>query len=176
MSDTLRPHGQSASRFPVLHFPSEFAQTLVHWVNDATQPLPPLSPPSPPAFNLSQHQGLSNELALHIRWPKYSSFSFSISPSNEYSGMISFRIDWFGLCSLRDSQESSPASQLETVKLYKCYLVFTPACQPRVIILSDYTNIIPFLHTGGLRYRKINLLRSINSRAGRYHPALLSTC
>jgi hypothetical protein len=51
----------------------------------------PLSSPSPPAFSLSQHQG------LHIRWPKYWSFSCSISPSNEYSDLISFRIDWFEL-------------------------------------------------------------------------------
>ena len=49
--------------------------------------------PPPPAFSHSQHQGFSNELVLHIRWPKYWSFSFSISPSNEYSGLIYFRID-----------------------------------------------------------------------------------
>ena len=49
----------------------------------------------------------SNELALHIRWPKYYSFRFRISPAKEYSGLISFRIDWFDLCSPRDSQESS---------------------------------------------------------------------
>ena len=55
-----------------------------------------LLPPSPLALNLYQHQGLPSELALCIRWPKYWSFSFSIGPSNEYSGLISFRIDWFG--------------------------------------------------------------------------------
>ena len=49
--------------------------------------------PSPPAFNLSQHQGLFNESVLHIRWPKYWSVSFSISPSNEHSGLISFSMD-----------------------------------------------------------------------------------
>ena len=54
-------------------------------------------PSSPFVFNLFQHQGLSNELALLIRWPKYWCFNFSISPSNEYSGLISFRIDWFDL-------------------------------------------------------------------------------
>ena len=70
----------------------EFTQTRVHWVGDAIQPShPPLSP-SPPAFNLSQHQGLSSESVLQIRWPKYWSFSFSISPSNEYSGLIFFRM------------------------------------------------------------------------------------
>ena len=57
-------------------------------------PTIPLSSPSPPACNLSQHQVFSNESVLHIKWPKYWSFSFSISPSNEYSGLISFRMDW----------------------------------------------------------------------------------
>ena len=83
---------------PVHHQFPEFTQTLVHCVCDALQPSHSLSSPSPPAFSLSQHQGgnsFSHESVLHIRWPKYWSFSFSISPSNEYSGLISFRIDWF---------------------------------------------------------------------------------
>ena len=73
----------------VLHYLPEFAQALVYWVGNAIQPSHLLSSPLPPAFNLSQHQGLSNELALHIRWPKYRSFSYSINPSNEYSGLLS---------------------------------------------------------------------------------------
>ena len=56
--------------------------------------------PPPPAFNLSQHQGFSNKPVLHIRWPKYWSFSFSISPSKEYSGLISFRMDWLGFLAI----------------------------------------------------------------------------
>ena len=80
-----------------LHQLPEFTQTHVHWVGDAIQPSHPLSSPSPPAFNLSQHRVLSNESALHISWPKYWSFSFSISLSNEYSGLIYFRTDWFDL-------------------------------------------------------------------------------
>ena len=64
---------------------------------DAMQPSHPLLSPSPPAYNLSQHEGLSNESALHIRWSKYWSFSFSISASNQYSGLISFRTDRFDL-------------------------------------------------------------------------------
>ena len=70
---------------------------LTSTVSDAMQPFHPMSSPSSPAFNLSQHQGLSNESVLCIRWPKYWSFSFSIGPSNEYSGLISFRIEWFNL-------------------------------------------------------------------------------
>ena len=66
----------------------------------------PLSSPSPPAFNLFQHQGLSNESALHIRWPKCWSFSFSISPSNEYTKLISFRIGWFYLLAVQRTLNS----------------------------------------------------------------------
>ena len=58
------------------------------------------------AFNLSQHQVLSNESAAHIRWLKYCSFSFSISPSNKYSGLISFRIDWFDLLAAQGTLKS----------------------------------------------------------------------
>ena len=82
----------STPGFPVHHQLLEVTQTSVHWVSDAIWPFRPLSSPSPLAFNLSQHQGLSNEWVLHIRWPKYRSFSFSISPFKEYSALISFRL------------------------------------------------------------------------------------
>ena len=81
--------------------PPEFAQTHVHQVgdgvSDAIQPSHPLSSPSPPTFSLffPSINVFSNESVLHIKWPKYWSFSFSISPSIEYLGQISFRIDQF---------------------------------------------------------------------------------
>ena len=78
----------------------------VHRVGDAIQPSHPLSSPSPPAFNLSQHQGLLNESVLHIRWPKYWSFSVNISPSNEYSGLISFRMHWLDLLAVQETVKS----------------------------------------------------------------------
>ena len=89
----------SAPGLPVHHQLPEFTKTHVHWVSDAIQPSHSLSHSlsSPPALNLFQHEGLSNVWTLHIKWPKYWSFSFSISPSSEYSGLISFRIDWFKL-------------------------------------------------------------------------------
>ena len=88
----------SMTGLPFLHHLLECAQTYVHWVGDVIQPSHLLSPPSPPALNLSQHQGFfSSESALHIRWPKYWNFIFSISPSNEKSGLISFMIDGFDL-------------------------------------------------------------------------------
>ena len=92
--------------FPVHHQLLEFTQTHVHRVGDTTQPSHPLSSPSPLALNLSQHQGLFNESALLIRWPKYWGFSFNISPSNEYSGLISFRMDWLDLLAVQGTLKS----------------------------------------------------------------------
>ena len=84
------PMDCSMPGLPVHHQLPEFTQTHVHRVSDAIQLSHPLSSPSTPAFNPPQHQGLSNESVLHIRWPKHQSFNFSISPSNEYLGLNSF--------------------------------------------------------------------------------------
>ena len=81
------PMDCSTPGFLVIHHLLELAQTHVHWVGDAVQPSHPLLPPSPP-FNVSQHQGLFQGVSSSIRWPKYWSFSFSFSPSHEYSGSI----------------------------------------------------------------------------------------
>ena len=89
----------SMPRLPVHHPLPEFTQTHVHWVGDAIQPSHPLLFPSPPTFNLSQN--LPNESVLCIRCPKYWSFSFSISPSNKYSRLISFRMDRLDLLSVQ---------------------------------------------------------------------------
>ena len=68
----------------------------------------------------------SHESALRIRWPKYWSFSFSISPSNEYSVLISFRIDWFDVCAVQTTQESSPASQFKSINSLVLSLLYGP--------------------------------------------------
>ena len=99
------PMNCSMPDFPVLHCLTEFAQTQVHWISDAIQSSHPLLCPSP-AFNLSSIRVFSNELAFLIRWPKYWSFSFSISPSNEYSGLISLRMDWFVLLAVQGTLKS----------------------------------------------------------------------
>ena len=89
------PMDCSTPGFTVVHHVPEFAQTHVHLVGDAIQPSCPLLSPSPPTLSLSQHHRVfSNESAFRIRWPKNWSFSFSISLSNEYSGLIFFRTDW----------------------------------------------------------------------------------
>ena len=97
VSDSLRPHELQHTSLPVHHQLPEFTQTHVHRVSDAIQPSHPRSSPSAPAPNPSQHQGLFNESALCMRWPKYWSFSFSISPSNEHPGLISFMMDTLDL-------------------------------------------------------------------------------
>ena len=99
----------STPGLPVHHQLLEFTQTHVQWVSDAIQPSHFLLSPSPPAYNLSQHQGnwlFSNESVLQVRWPKYWSFTFSISPSNEYLGLISFRMDWLDLLAVQGTLKS----------------------------------------------------------------------
>ena len=129
------PMDCSTPDFAVLHYLLEFAQIHVHWVCDAIQPSHPLSSPSPPAFNLSQHQGLFQwvssshqvakvlELQLQhqffqwtFRAEKYWNFNFSISPSNEYSGLISFRMNLF-ILSVQGTQHQSSKHQFFSAQL-----------------------------------------------------------
>ena len=98
------PMNCSMPVFPIHHHLLEHTQTHVHWIDDPIQPSQLLSSPSPPAFNLSQHQGLLNELVLCIWWPKY--WSFSISSSNEYSGLISFRKELLNLLAVQGTLKS----------------------------------------------------------------------
>ena len=99
------PMNRSTPGLPIHHQIPVFTQTHVHRISDAIQPSHPLSSPSP-ALNLSQHQGLSNESTLHMRWPKYWSFSFSISPSNEHPRLISFRMGWLDLLAVQGTLKS----------------------------------------------------------------------
>ena len=101
MSDSLWTHGLQLPDFPILYYLPELARSHVHWVDDAIPTSHPLSsllllPSIFPSIRV-----FSNESALHISCAKYWSFSFSISPSNDYSGMISFRIDWFDLLAVQ---------------------------------------------------------------------------
>ena len=84
----------------------EFTQIHAHRVGDAMHPSHPLLSPSPPALNPSQHQVFSSESTLHMRWPKYWSFSFSSSPSNEHPGLITFRMDWLDLLAVQVTLKS----------------------------------------------------------------------
>ena len=109
---------------PVHHQLSEFTQTHVHWVSDAIQPSQPPSSPSPPTFNLSQHQGLFKRVSSSHQVAKVLDFSFSISPSNEYSGLISFRRDWLDLLTVQRTFKSLSQHHSSKASILQCSAFF----------------------------------------------------
>ena len=127
VSDSLRPHGLQHAR---LLCPSPSPRVcwnscpLSRWCH------PTISSSVSPFFScllsFPESGSFSSESALCIRWPKYWSFSFSISLSNGYSGLISFRIDWFDLVVQGDYQESSPTPQFETISSLMLSLLYGP--------------------------------------------------
>ena len=145
MGSICGPMDSSTSGFLVRHQLSQLDQTHVHWVGDAIQWFHPLSSPSPPAFNLSQHQVFSNESVLCMRWAKYWSFSFSISPSNEYSGLISFRMDWLDLLAVPGTlknllqHHSSKASNLLCSAFFVVQLSHPDMTTGKAIVLTRWT-------------------------------------
>ena len=107
VSESLQPHGLQHTRPPCLAPTPGVYSTQVHWVSDAIQPSHPLSSPPAPAFIQSfPSSGSFPKSQLFASWPNYWSFSFSISPSNEYSGLISFRMDWLVLLAVQGTFKS----------------------------------------------------------------------
>ena len=123
---------RSMPGLPVHHQLPEFTQTHVHQVRDAIQPSHPLSSPFPPAPNPSKHQSLYQWVILCMRWPKYWSFSFSIIPSKEIPGLISFRMDWFSLFRLSFFHYSFSSVPL----YYLIYSLFLLVCVCFVLFLT----------------------------------------
>ena len=133
ISYSLRPMNCSMPGLPVHHQLPDFTQTHVQRVSDAIESVMPSShlilcrpllllPPIPPSIRV-----FSSESALRMRWPKYWSFSFSISPSKEHPGLI-FRMGWLDLlpCSPRDSQESSPVPQFKSINSLALSFLHSP--------------------------------------------------
>ena len=116
---------RSTPGLPVYHQLPESTQTHVHWVSDAIQPSHPLSPllllpPIPPSIRV-----FSNESTLCMRSPKYWSFSFSLSPSNEHPGMISFRMDWLDLLAVQGTLKSLLQHQSSKASILQHSAFFT---------------------------------------------------
>ena len=104
---------------------------IVHQFSDAIQPPQPLSFPSLPTFNFSQHQGLFHDSVLLIRWPKYWSFSFNISSYSEYSGLISFRMDWLDLLAVhRTFNNLLQHHNLKSINSLVLSLIYGPTLHP----------------------------------------------
>ena len=139
------PMNRSTPGLPVHHHLPEFTQTHVHQVSDTIQPSHPGSSPSPPAPNPFQHQRFSNESALHMRWPKYWSFSFSIIPSKEHPRLISFRMDWLNLLAVKGTlksllqHHSSKASILRHSAFFTVQLLYPYMTTGKTIALTRWT-------------------------------------
>ena len=139
----------STPGFPVHHQLPEPTQTHVHCVRNASNHLilchPLLLLPSVfPSIRV-----FTNEFVLHIRWPKYWSFSFNISPSNEYSGLISVRMDWLDLpCSPRNSQESSSTPQFKSINSLALSFPWVPLSMG--FSRQEYWSVLPFSSPGHL--------------------------
>ena len=113
----------STSGFPVHHQLPEVAQTHVHQVGDAIQTFNALSSPLLPSI-FPRITAFSSELVLHIRWPKYCSFNFSIRSSNEYSVMIFFRIEWFHLLANQGTHKSHLQHHSSKASILQCLAFF----------------------------------------------------
>ena len=133
--------------FPVLHYLLELAQTHVHWVSDAIQTSHPLLPLFLLPSVFSSIREFSSELALHIRWPKYWSFSLSISTYSEHSGLISFRIDWFNLLAVQGTlksllqHHSLKASVFQHSAFFMVHLLYPYMTTVHIIVLAVWTFI-----------------------------------
>ena len=119
------PMNHSTPGLPVHHQLPEFTQTHVHRVGDAIQPSHPLLsllllPPIPPSIRV-----FSSESTLLMRWPKYWSFSFSISPSSEHPGLISFRMNWLDLLAVQGTLKSLPQHHSSKASTFQCSAFFT---------------------------------------------------
>ena len=124
----------------------------------SVQPSHPLSSPSPPAFNLSQHQDFSSESVLHIRWPKYWSFSFSISPSNEYSGLISFRIDWSDLLAVQGTLKSLFQCHSSNASVLWCSAFFMVQLSQPYVATGKTIALTRWIFVGKVRSLLFNML------------------
>ena len=118
------PMDCSMPGLPVHHQLPELAQTHVHQVGDAIQPSHPLLSPSLPASVFPSIRVFSNASVLRIRWPKYWSFSFNISPYNEYSGLISFRMNWFDLLAVQGTLKSLLQHHSSKASILQCSASF----------------------------------------------------
>ena len=154
MSGSLQPHGLEHARLPCPSPTLELAQTNVHRVGDAIQPSRSLHPLLLLPSTFPSIRIFSIESVLHIRWPKYWGFSFSTSPSNEYSGLISLRIDWLDVLAVQGilksllQHHSSKASILQRSAFFTVQLSHPYMTTGKAIALTRRTfvaKVMPLL-------------------------------
>ena len=152
------PMNCSTPGLPVHHEHPEFIQIHVHRVGNAIQPSHLLSSPSPPAFNLSQYQGLFKCVSSSHRWPKYWSFSFSINPSNEYPGLISFRIDWLDLLAVQGTLRSLLQHHNSKASILQCSAFFTVQLSHPYMTTGKTIALIRWTFVGKVMSLLLNML------------------
>ena len=153
----------STPGLPVHHQLPEFTQTHVHRVGDAIQPSHPLSSPSPPAPNPSQHQGLFHKSTLRMRWPKYWSFSFSISPSNEHPGLISFRMDWLDLLAVQGTLKSLLQHHSSKASIFQLSAFFTVQLSHPYMTTGKTTALTRWTFVGKVMFLLFNMLSRLST-------------
>ena len=139
------PMNRSTPGLPIHHQLLEFTQTHVHWVGDAIQPSRPLLSPSPLPSISPTIRIFSNEPAVRIRWQKYWSFSFNLSPSNEHPVLISFRVDWLDLLAVQGTlksllqHHSSKASNSSVISFFIVQLSHSYMTTGKTIAFTRWT-------------------------------------
>ena len=154
----------STPGFPVHHQLLELTQTHACCVTAAIQSSDPLSSPSPPAFNLSQHQGLFNESVLCIRQLKYFSLSFNISPPNEHSELISFRIDWLDLLAVQGTLKSLLQHHSSKASLLRRSAFFTVQLSHPYMTTGKTTALTIWTFVGKVMFLLFNMLSSFSAK------------
>ena len=143
---------------PVHHQLLELTQTHVHRVGDANQPSHPLSSPSPPAPNPTQHQGLFQWANSSHEVPKYWSFSLSISPSKEHPGLISFRMDWLDLLAVQGALKSLLQHHSSKVSILRCSDFFTVQFSHPYLTTGKTIALIRWTFVGKVMFLLLNML------------------
>ena len=151
----------STPSLSVPHQLLEFTQTHVHWVGDAIQPSSPLSSLSHHAFSLPSIRVFSRESVLRIRWPKYWSFSFSISPSNEYSGRISFTMDWLDLIAVQGTLRSLLQHHSSKASILQCSAFFIVQLSHPYMTMGKTIALTRWTFVGKVMSLLFNMLSSL---------------
>ena len=149
---------------PVYHKLPESTQTHVHRVGDTIQPSHPLSSTSPPAPNPPSIRVFSNESALHMRWPKYWSFSFSISPSHKHPGGISFRMDWLDLLAVQGTLKSLLQHHSSKASIFWHSAFFTVQLSPPYMTTGRTMALTRWSFVGKVMSLLFNMLSNFPSK------------
>ena len=157
MSTLCDPMDCNTPGLPVHHQFPEFTQTHVHWVSDAIQPFHPLRPHLTPSI-FPSIRVFSNESILCIRWPKYCSISFSVSPSNEHPGLISFRMDWLDRLAVQGTLKSLLQYHSSKVSVLRCSAFFIVQLSNPYMISGKTTALTRWIFVGKVMSLLLNML------------------